>query len=122
MKELHKIRWPMKDFNVADMVLCFNDCIEAIQELQALAKKARYTPPKEYSGLIPDFNKEMWDIHDKYLRDHAAKVMPEVWGEPRYTLAELREKWESSPLYSYDTVDQVEKYLDWMEEDSKKGD
>ena len=117
MKELHKIRWPMKDFNFADMVVCFNDCIEAITELQALAKKARYTPPKEYSGLIPDFNKEMWDIHDKYLRDHAAKVIPEVWGEPRYTLAELREKWV---LFQKSDKYWVTEFLEWLEEDSKK--
>ena len=158
MKELHKIRWPMKDFNSADMVLCFNDCIEAITELQSkmeelespegwlnrwgrgldmrimnLQKKIdHFKEEKEkrerekevwkkhnqsVRELIFGGTKDLFDKEDKKMRDHAAKVLPGVWGEPRYTLAELREKWV---LFQKSDKYWVMEFLEWLEEDSKK--
>ena len=70
-----------------------NDCIYAIEELQ---------------------------IQSQFQSEHLAKVMPEVWGESRYTIAELREKIDEYNKFP-GIMGYLNDFLEWLEEDSKKG-
>ena len=103
MKEIHKISRDWKDLTREQEAI--NDCIEAIRELQELMDNRA---GKESSVTSASVRKE-----PTYLNMHVDQV---------YTIKELREKFNEYKCSRFEKQGAQNAYfLDWLEEDSKKG-